>query len=31
MAWRYEVEARRPVRFAFDQRAVLTPIGFQAA
>ena len=31
LAWRYEVEARRPVRFAFDQRAVLTPIGFQAA
>ncbi len=31
MAWRYEVEARRPVRFAPDQRAVVTPIGFQAA
>ena len=31
LAWRYEVEPRRPVRLAFDQRAVLTPIGFQAA
>jgi len=31
LAWRYEVEARRPVRFAPDQRAVVTPIGFQAA
>src|SRR5689334_7536176 len=31
LAWRYEVEARRPVRFAPDQRAVLTPMGFLAA
>jgi hypothetical protein len=30
LAWRYEVEARRSIRFALDQRAVLTPTGFQA-
>ena len=31
LAWRYEVEARRPSRFVPGQRAVVTPIGFQAA
>ena len=31
LAWRYEVEARRPSRFVPAQRAVVTPIGFQAA
>ncbi|MGN6379054.1 MAG: hypothetical protein ACTHNU_08905 [Gaiellales bacterium] len=31
LAWRYEIEARRPLRFVPDQRAVITPIGFQAA
>jgi hypothetical protein len=28
IAWRYEVEVRRSVRFGPDERAVLTPLGF---
>ena len=28
IAWRYEVEVRRTVRLAPDERAVLTPLGF---
>jgi hypothetical protein len=30
IAWRYEVEARRPQRLRFDERAVAVPIGFRA-
>jgi hypothetical protein len=28
IAWRYEVEVRRAVRFGFDDRAVITPLGY---
>lgn len=29
IAWRYEVEVSRPTRFAMQERAVATPIGFE--
>ena len=30
VAWRYEVEARRPLRLRPDERAIAVPIGFRA-
>jgi hypothetical protein len=30
IAWRYEVEARRPLRLRPDERAIAVPIGFRA-
>jgi hypothetical protein len=30
VAWRYEIEARRSVRFGPDDRALLTPLGYVA-
>jgi hypothetical protein len=30
VAWRYEVEARRPLRLRFDERALAVPLGYRA-
>jgi hypothetical protein len=30
VAWRYEIEARRPLRLRFDERAIAVPIGYRA-
>jgi len=30
VAWRYEIEARRPLRLRPDERALAVPIGYRA-
>jgi hypothetical protein len=30
VAWRYEIEARRPLRLRPDERAIAVPLGYRA-